>query len=83
MHVPPLSQQPLEVVGANEARVAVLLQQQPVHVVGGMVQCVPRAGPQPLGHSLGCRAVDVDLARRAGFQELSGGGKRLLVRFWW
>lgn len=57
-------------VGADEARVAVLLEEQPVNVVGGVVEGVTRTASEALRHAIGRRAVDVDLARRTGLQEL-------------
>ena len=59
-------------VGAEEARVAVLLQQQLVYVIGGVVE---REAIRVRHHRLRLLhrlAIDVDLARSAGTKKLTG-----------
>lgn len=58
-------------VGAYEARVAVLLEQESIDVLRRVVQGIPGARPETLGHAVRRRTVYVDLARSAGLQELS------------
>lgn len=60
--------------GAKEARVTVLLQEQDVHMLRGQVVGVARGILHQLLGLFHCFAVDVDLTRRSGLQELPAMG---------
>jgi hypothetical protein len=67
------------VLRANEARVAVLFQQQSVHVVTGVVEGEAGRCFQFALRPLHRFAVDVDLARRPRSQKLTA--KRVLFEY--
>lgn len=75
-----VGEQLLVVLGADEARVAVLLEQQVVHVLGGLVEREARRPPHLALHALHRAPVDVDLARGPRRQELPAASGRARVR---
>jgi hypothetical protein len=72
----PSGQQGFVVLGANEVRVAVLFQQQVVHVLAGAVEGEARRRFQLRLSFFHCLAVNVDLARRTRRQELAARAKK-------
>jgi len=66
-----VGQQVLVVLGADEARVAILLQEQVVDVLGGAVERVPVRMFHLLLDQVHRPPVDIDLARRSRCQKLS------------